>query len=243
MDFERHGRVRKPPIDVSTVGVVIPTLNEACNLPELLGDLREVALPLHVIVADGGSHDDTAALALAGGATVVHTARGRAVQMNEGARACGAEWLCFLHADVRLPENARHDFEHLVRDPAAEAAVWSLAIDADGWWFRVLEQGARVRDRLVGFPYGDQGLLVRRALFERLGGFPDVPVLEDVVFVRAVGRATSIRRLPSPVVVSARRWKTEGPYRTWLRNSALLIAYLLGASPHRLARWYPRRNA
>ena len=137
---------------MSTVGVVIPTLNEACNLPELLGDLREVALPLHVIVADGGSHDDTAALAQAGGATVVHTARGRAVQMNGGARACGAEWLCFLHADVRLPENARHDFEHLVRDPAAQAAVWSLAIDADGWWFRVLEQGARVRDRLGGFP-------------------------------------------------------------------------------------------
>ena len=163
--------------------------------------------------------------------------------MNGGARACGAEWLCFLHADVRLPEDARHDFEHFVRDPAAEAAVWSLAIDADGWWFRVLEQGARVRDRLVGFPYGDQGLLVRRALFERLGGFPDVPVLEDVAFVRAVRRATSIRRLPSPVLVSARRWKTEGPYRTWLRNSALLIAYLLGASPHRLARWYPRRNA
>ena len=178
---------------MSTVGVVIPTLNEACNLPELLGDLREVALPLHVIVADGGSHDDTAALAQAGGATVVHTARGRAVQMNGGARACGAEWLCFLHADVRLPENARHDFEHLVRDPAAQAA--------------------------------------------------DVPALEDVAFVRAVRRATSISRLPSPVVVSARRWETEGPYRTWLRNSALLIAYLLGVSPHRLARWYPRRNA
>lgn len=98
-----------------------------------------------------------------------------------------------LNKACNLPENARHDFEHLVRDPAAQAA--------------------------------------------------DVPVLEDVAFVRAVRRATSISRLPSPVVVSARRWETEGPYRTWLRNSALLIAYLLGVSPHRLAKWYPRQNA
>ncbi len=228
---------------MSTVGVVIPTLNEAHNLPGLLGDLREVALPLHVIVADGGSQDDTAALAQAGGATVVHTARGRAVQMNGGARACGAEWLCFLHADVRLPENARHDFEHLDRDPAAEAAVWSLAIDADGWWFRVLERGARVRDRLVGFPYGDQGLLVRRALFDLVGGFPDVPVLEDVAFNHALCRHVELRRLASPLVVSARRWKKEGLYWTWIRNVAILAAYLAGVSPRRLSRWYRPNRA
>ncbi len=228
---------------MSTVGVVIPTLNEACNLPQLLGDLREVALPLHVIVADGGSHDDTAALAQAGGATVVHTARGRAVQMNGGARACGAEWLCFLHADVRLPENARHDFEHLVRDPAAEAAVWSLAIDADGWWFRMLERGARVRDRLVGFPYGDQGLLVRRVLFDLLGGFPDVPVLEDVALIRALRRHAELRRLASPLLVSARRWKKEGRYWTWIRNAAVLAAFLAGVPPRRLSRWYRPHRA
>jgi rSAM/selenodomain-associated transferase 2 len=228
---------------VSTVGVVIPTLNEAHNLPELLGDLREVALPLHVIVADGGSQDDTAALAEAGGATVVHTATGRAVQMNGGARVCGAEWLCFLHADVRLPENARHDFEHLVRDPAAEAAVWRLAIDADGWWFRVLERGARVRDRLVGLSYGDQGLLVRRALFDLIGGFPDLPVLEDVAFNRAVRRHVVLRRLGSPLLVSARRWKKEGLYWTWIRNVAVLSAYLAGVSPRRLSRWYRPHRA
>lgn len=243
MDFERHGRVRKPPIDVSTVGVVIPALNEAHYLPGLLEDLGQVALPLDVTVVDGGSHDDTVLLARAGGARVVTTPAGRAIQMNAGARDADTEWLCFLHADIRLPPGARDDFVRAVSFPRADVAVWRLAIDGPGWWLRTVEYGALVRDRLGGLPYGDQGLLVRRALFERLGGFPDVPVLEDVAFVRAVRRATSIRRLPSPVVVSARRWETEGPYRTWLRNSALLIAYLLGASPHRLARWYPRRNA
>jgi hypothetical protein len=117
-----------------------------------------------------------------------------------------------------------------------------LAIDGRGWWLRAVEYGALARDRLGGLPYGDQGLIVRRAIFEQLGGFPDIPVLEDVAFVRAARRTTTIRRLSSPVVVSARRWETEGPYRTWFRNSALLIAYLLGVSPRRLARWYPRHS-
>jgi rSAM/selenodomain-associated transferase 2 len=228
---------------VTQVRVVIPALNEAYHLPGLLEDLGRVALPLDVTVVDGGSHDDTVPLARAGGARVVRTPAGRAIQMNAGARDADTEWLCFLHADIRLPPGARDDFVRAVNFPRAEVAVWRLAIDGPGWWLRTVEYGALVRDRLAGLPYGDQGLLVRRALFERLGGFPDVPLLEDVALVRAVRRTTSIRRLPSPVVVSARRWKTEGPYRTWLRNSTLLIAYLLGAPPHRLARLHARRNA
>jgi rSAM/selenodomain-associated transferase 2 len=182
-------------------------------------------------------------VARAAGARVVSTKAGRATQMNAGASAANAEWLCFLHADVRLPQPARDDFVQAVTVSGSDVAVWRLAIDGRGWWFRTVEYGALVRERLGGLPYGDQGLIVRRALFDGLGGFPDIPVLEDVAFVRAVRRTATIRRLSSPVVVSARRWETEGPYRTWFRNSALLVAYLLGASPHRLARWYPPHRA
>ena len=105
-----------------------------------------------------------------------------------------------------------------------------------------MEWGAQIRDRLGGLPYGDQGLLVRASLFERLGGFPDYPVMEDVALLRAVRRNTALRRLSSPVVVSARRWKKEGPVRTCVRNVALIAAYLSGVSPHRLARWYPNHS-
>ncbi len=94
-----------------------------------------------------------------------------------------------------------------------------------------------------GLPYGDQELLIRKALFERLGGFPNYPVMEDVAFLRAVRRQARLQRLSSSLVVSARRWKSEGPYRTWMRNVVLTAAYLLGASPHRLARWYRHRAA
>jgi rSAM/selenodomain-associated transferase 2 len=228
---------------VTRVAVVIPTLNEASRLPGLLEDLHGVPLPLDVTVVDGGSRDDTVSVAQAAGARVMSTKAGRATQMNAGASTASAEWLCFLHADVRLPQPARDDFVQAITVSGSDVAVWRLAIDGRGWWLRTVEYGALVRDRLGGLPYGDQGLIVRRALFDRLGGFPDIPVLEDVAFVRMVRRTSTIRRLPSPVVVSARRWETEGPYRTWLRNSALLIAYLLGASPHRLARWYPPHRA
>jgi len=162
--------------------------------------------------------------------------------LNAGARATEAPWLCFLHADVRFGARARKDLASIVANPHAHAAVWRLAIDAEGWWFRTVEWGARIRDRLGGLPYGDQGLLVRTSLFERLGGFPDYPVMEDVALVRAVRRSTALHRFSSSVVVSARRWKKEGPFRTQVRNVALIAAYLSGVSPHRLARWYPNHS-
>ena len=222
-----------------TVGVVIPTLNEGANLPDLLADLRRVALPLEIVVADGGSRDDTVMIARSAGADVVSASRGRAAQMNAGAAVCSTEWLCFLHGDVRLPDGARHQLEQTVMDPRSDAAVWRLAIEADGLWFRVLEWGALVRDRVGGLPYGDQGILVRRRLFERLGGYPHLPLMEDVAFIRALRRHARITRLPAPVVVSARRWTAGGPLRALLRNTLLLGAYTVGVSPHRLVRWYP----
>jgi hypothetical protein len=152
--------------------------------------------------------------------------------------AVRGEWLCFLHADVRVPPAARQALERALSNERLEAAVWGFRIDASGFWPRFMELGNRIRDRVAGLPYGDQGLLVRRRLFDEVGGFANVPIMEDVAMVRALRRRTRLVRLGAPLVVSPRRWRREGPYRTWVRNLLLLTAYLAGARPDRLARWY-----
>ncbi len=222
---------------MSAVGVVIPALNEADTLPGILEDLQAVDLALDIVVVDGGSDDRTVDVACEAGARVVSAPRGRALQLNTGAGVATGEWLCFLHADVRMPPAARGAFSELVNDEHSEAAVWRFAIDAPGAWFRIVEFGAFLRDAMGGLPYGDQGLLVRRRVFEDAGGFPEIPIMEDVALVRAIRRKARLERLSASLVASARRWHQEGPYRTWFRNIALISAYLAGVSPHRLARW------
>jgi hypothetical protein len=158
--------------------------------------------------------------------------------MNAGAAVAAEPWLWFLHADVRLSAAAAAELERLIESGTAATAVWRLAIDAPGLWFRVVELGARLRDRLGGLPYGDQGLLVRRELFQAVGGFPAIPIMEDVAILRALRRHARVVRLGAPLRVSPRRWRREGAYRAWLRNVALITAYLAGVAPERLARWY-----
>jgi rSAM/selenodomain-associated transferase 2 len=223
---------------VPQLGIVVPTLNEEQYLATLLESVRSLSISTDVVVADGGSGDETGTVAERMGARVIRCEPGRARQMNAGAEAALGDWLCFLHADVQLPAAARDDLVRTVTADADDAAVWRLAIDAKGTWFRVLEFGARLRDRLGGLPYGDQGLLVRRRVFEDVGGFPDIPLMEDVAMVRILRRRGRLLRLSSSVVVSARRWQREGALRGWLRNVCLMSAYLLGVDPYRLARWY-----
>lgn len=220
------------------VGVVIPTLNEALHLPGILEDMERLAAPHEVVVVDGGSRDDTLELARSAGVRAVSAPLGRGPQLNAGAAALECEWLCFLHADVRMPGAARAELERAAADPALQVAVWGLKIDAAGFWPRFMELGTLLRDRIGGLPYGDQGLLVRRELFQAVGGFPELPIMEDVALIRMLGRRARIERLRARLVVSPRRWQREGPYRSWIRNGLLLSAYLAGASPRRLVRWY-----
>ncbi len=158
--------------------------------------------------------------------------------MNAGARLAVGTWVAFLHADIRFPAEAGRDLLQAMRDSSVAAAVWRLRIDARGVWYRVIEFGARLRDRLGGLPYGDQGLVIRRALFEAIGGYPDLPIMEDVAMIRVVRRQGPVRRFRSALLVSARRWQREGPVRSWLRNVGLLSAFLAGVSPERLVRFY-----
>jgi len=225
------------------IGVVIPTINEAQTLPALLDDLRELArlLPLDPVVVDGGSSDGTRARAAAGGERVVDALRGRAIQLNHGAMVARGEWLLFLHADCRLGADARTALLTAL-EPAAgvHAAVFRFAIDLPPFWRRFIEMGQAVREALSGLAYGDQGLLVRRELFQSVGGYPELPLMEDVAMIRLLRRRTRVARLAAPLLTSGRRYRQDGVPRTWLKHTALISLYLIGASPTRLARWRDR---
>ena len=222
------------------IGVVIPTLNEEGTLPGLLRDIDELAasVALDVVVADGGSADQTIARAAAAGARVLFAERGRARQLNAGASAVRGEWLLFLHADCRLDAAARHALLQAVAPASAvQAAVFRFAIDLPGPWKRIIELGQRAREVGCGLPYGDQGRMVRRVLFEAAGRYPEIPLMEDVALIRRLHRLAPITRLPAPLLTSGRRYLRCGVIRTWLKHTALIALYLAGVSPSRLARW------
>jgi rSAM/selenodomain-associated transferase 2 len=225
------------------IGAVIPTLNEAQTLPALLADLHELArvAPLDVVVVDGGSSDGTRAQAAAGGARVLQADRGRARQLNRGAMVVRGDWLLFLHADCRLTAAARTTLlTALEPSGGVQAAVFRFAIDLPRFWRRFIETGQAVREALSGLAYGDQGLLIRRGLFQSVGGYPDLPLMEDVAMIRLVRRRTRVTRLPAPLLTSGRRYQRGGVLRTWLKHTALISLYLVGASPTHLARWWDR---
>jgi rSAM/selenodomain-associated transferase 2 len=224
------------------LSVVIPTLNEARSIAALLGDLRSLDVSHEIIVVDGGSTDETVAVAAQLGARVLQAPRGRGGQLASGARAASAPMLCFLHADVRLHESARLELAQLIRSRPPGAFAFRFRIDAEGWRYRFIEFGTHLRMRLFDLPYGDQGLIVSRIDYETAGGYPEVPLMEDVALVDALRRVTAVRALRSPLPVSARRWEHEGPLTRMLRNWRIMIAYRLGASPHRLATHYLPRG-
>ncbi len=227
---------------VPALSVVVPALNEGAALPALLGDLRALGPAVEVIVADGGSTDDTAAVAAAAGASVVAAERGRGRQLRAGAAAARAPLLCFLHADVRLDARAVADLARLAADPRSGEAAWAFRLRIDGRRaaYRAIERGANARSSLLGLPYGDQGLVVSRAAYDAAGGYAAVPLMEDVMLVRALGRLLPVRLLPSGVTVSARRWERDGAWRRSARNLALLARWMAGAAPERLAGEYER---
>lgn len=220
------------------LSIVIPTLDEEDTLPNLLADLRGLTIPYEVIVADGGSEDETVEVGRGGGAQVVRSPAGRGAQLRAGAMVAEAPILCFLHADVRLDRAAVKALETLVLFPRPGGFAFRLAIDARGFAYRLIEAGANARSRLFRLPYGDQGLVISRAEYEAVGGYPHQPLMEDVELVRRVRRDSKMTILAEHVTVSARRWRREGPLHRSTRNLGLLIRYLRGAAPEALARSY-----
>lgn len=220
------------------LSIVIPALDEAVALPALLRDLAALDIAHEVIVVDGGSADGTPDLARRLGARVVPAPRGRGQQLAAGAAAARGGMLCFLHADVRLPPAARSALHRATSLPDGTAAAFGLRICAEGWRYRFVEWGTDRRSRWARMPYGDQGLILSRATYDRAGGFRPLVLMEDVEFVRRLRRSSSVHILAEHVEVSPRRWQRDGVLRRMLRNWALASAYLAGVSPERLVRWY-----
>jgi rSAM/selenodomain-associated transferase 2 len=220
-----------------TVSVIIPTLNEEGCLAETLRSVR-AQRPHQVIVADGGSSDGTRAAA-AEADVLIEAPRGRARQLNAGAAGAGGDVLLFLHADCSLEAGALDDAERWLRRPEVVAGCYTMTVRARGLLYRSLDACATARVRLTGLIYGDQGLFVRRADFERLGGFPPLGLMEDVFFSRVLRRLGRVVVSPRRVFVSPRRWQRAGLVRQTLRNWALTALAAGGVHPDRLARFYP----
>jgi rSAM/selenodomain-associated transferase 2 len=219
-----------------TLAVVIPTLNEEDVLARTLCAARQPGVEL--VVADGGSRDGTLGVARRLADRVLEAARGRASQMNAGAEAARADALLFLHADTLLPPAYATAVARALADPAIVGGRFDVALDADGLAYRVIGRMISARSRLTRVATGDQAIFVRRAVFARLGGFPPIPLMEDVAFCRALKRAGRIACLRETVRTSARRWQRDGVVRTVVLMWGLRAAYYAGVSPARLARTY-----
>ncbi|MFQ5894362.1 MAG: TIGR04283 family arsenosugar biosynthesis glycosyltransferase [Nitrospinota bacterium] len=219
------------------ISIILPVLNEATTIEETLDALDGLEGEREVIVVDGGSADGTAELA-APRARVLRAPRGRARQMNAGARAARGEALLFLHSDTRLPPGALRLVAEALRDPACVGGGFRHRFDREGAYLRFTSRLANWRARFLGLFFGDQGQFARREVFEQVGGFPDVPLFEDWELSRKLRARGKLVLLPEAVLTSARRVERWGMGRALLTWYGLGCLYLLGVPPERLARFY-----
>ena len=219
--------------------MVIPTLNASACLPASLGAFSGSRLLREIIVSDGGSNDDTFAIARPAGAVVVSAEHGRGQQLQAGAAAASGKWLLFLHADCVLAPGWEDAVEAFLATPDASsrAGYFTFALDDPSPAARRLERIVAWRCRALGLPYGDQGLLIARSLYEAVGGYSPLPLMEDVDLARRLGR-DRLLLLDAAIVSSAHRYRAGGYIRRPLRNLFCLSLYLAGVPPRQIARLY-----
>jgi rSAM/selenodomain-associated transferase 2 len=219
------------------ISVVVPIFNEESTIAALLRALMQLK-PDELILVDGGSSDGTRAICRQFGVEVLTSPRGRAAQMNYGARRATGDVLLFLHADTRLPPTAFDDIRDALGDPRFVGGRFDIQLDGDHWMLRVISAMISLRSRLSKVGTGDQGIFVRREVFQRMGGFPEIPLMEDIALCRALKHFGEVACLRSKVITSARRWESDGVWRTIFRMWMLKSLYLMGVSPQRLKRYY-----
>jgi rSAM/selenodomain-associated transferase 2 len=220
-----------------TLSVIVPTYNEENVLAASLDRLASED-SVEIILVDAGSNDQTRSIAEKYSLILVQAKRGRASQMNAGAVLARGEILCFVHADTLLPFGYKNLIREALQSPEVIAGAFSLHIGLAGRSIRLVEALANRRAVRRQLPYGDQGLFLHASRFHRLGGFPDLPLLEDLAFVEQLKKEGKIVILPKPATSSGRRWEKNGVLRTSLLNQLILTGYRLGISPARLARIY-----
>ena len=227
--------------DQPRLSIVIPTLEASAHLPNTLRALEEGARTLRgeLVIVDGGSRDRTRALAKSVGARVLESPPGRGTQLRKGAALARGEWLLFLHADTRPVEGWIGELRAIMDDPGARtrAYAFKLRFDDASAGARRIEKLAQWRARHLGLPYGDQGLVLHRELYEEVGGYPDQPIMEDVALVRRIGKRR-LAILDTAAITSAERYRSDGWWLRPARNIALVSLYLLGMPPRLIARLY-----
>lgn len=190
-----------------------------------------------IIVVDGGSADETPAIAERNGARLVRSARGRGVQLAAGAAAAQGDWLLFVHADTLLAPGWREAADRHMARQRGKAACFRFRLDAREWQARLIETGVALRVRLLGLPYGDQGLLISRRLYDETGGYRPLPLMEDIDLVDRIG-GVRLERLSVAALTSPDRWRRDGWLRRSARNLICLALYRSGMSAERVARLY-----
>jgi rSAM/selenodomain-associated transferase 2 len=223
------------------ISVIVPTFNAATTLASTLEclSLTRPELVREIVIADGGSNDGTVAIASRFGCKIVHAGKGRGTQLRRGALATTQEWLLFLHADTVLASNwgdAIVSFSQQKRSYEI-AGVFAFRLDDNTPGARLIERLVAARVRLLALPYGDQGLFVSRALYDEIGGFSDIPLMEDVDIVRRIGRRR-LTVLPAAAVTSAEKYRRDGYIFRSARNLFCLGLYFLGVPPKRILNLY-----
>ena len=221
------------------VSVVIPAINEATHIGRAVKSALDAGA-FEVIVADGGSADETLATAQDAGAAMIQSHPGRAAQQNTGASIASGDVLLFLHADSQLGAGCVDQIQRARMSRAFGA--FRQRIDARGWLYRIIERGNAWRAANWGLPYGDQAIFIDREFFVELGQFPDVPIMEDYLLAKQARKRQRPVLLEGPVVTCARRWQQHGVVCQTVRNRSMILAAMAGISPHRLARFYPRHD-
>ncbi len=219
------------------LSVVVPTLNEERCLKRALASIPRGA---EIVVADGRSEDRTREIAAKQGARVIEGAPGRGAQMNLGAKATSGDTLLFLHADCELGPGATEAIRMALDDKEVVGGSFALRVQPASLGLGLVSLGSNLRARYLGLPYGDQALFVRRSEFERIGGYPDIPIMEDVYFAKRLRARGRMVALDVPVTTTPRHWERLGPFATTLANWIAVSAFFLGVSPHRLAPVYHR---
>ncbi len=236
---DRHSAKSVP----ATVSLIVPVLNEAGGIETFLAALRASCTECcEIIVVDGGSNDQTAQLAAAGSDIVIAAPRGRAKQMNAGARSASGTVLCFVHADSQLPDHADRIIRDALSDRQRQWGRFDVRLSGRHPLLRVVENLMNLRSRLTGIVTGDQALFVRRDVFNAVGGFPDIALMEDIAMSRALRSVGPPVCLRQRLITSSRRWEIHGIVRTIMLMWKLRLLYFFGADPALLAKRYYGRD-
>jgi rSAM/selenodomain-associated transferase 2 len=219
------------------ISVIIPVLNEEKTIATSVAALHALR-PDEVLIVDGGSTDRTREICNQLRVRVISSKRGRATQMNAGASQATGDVLLFVHADTRLPESAFADIRTALANAHYVGGRFDVKLDGDRWILKIIGKLISLRSRLTKVSTGDQAIFVRRAVFEAIGGYPAIPLMEDIALSQALKRSGKVACLKNCVITSPRRWEAEGIWKTIFKMWTLKSLYLLGVSPFRLKRYY-----